>query len=478
MGGEERTPILSSPTSSPAQRHEHYGSPPKKGKFGFPSSPQPKRTLRLQLERLRRQLWRTPEFTTTFKSVVGSGFFALPYGFRLAGVVGGLACMAVVSLMTLLTTKQLVLAARKYKRMRPDMREDAQIGFLELGEDVFMPGGWMVSFLFLSLLLSQFVAVCAYMVFFQTTLSPLVLEIPGVSSSMATWVELAVVATCVLVQLALATFPDPSFLDKTSFFGNIAFFCSFLFILISGFLFYPPDLSGNTVLFNDASGFFACFGIASFTLSAHAECLGIYSSADEVAKEVYPEVVEQVTLLTAVLYSLLALFCYSCFGQDVDQSIFANFTRDGSVLGKCLSISICVMLSVNYPLTLFPVHQMVETKLELTHSYNMPLSSLEAAPSMRTLSRAQLATRWAVIIASGCVAFVINDRFGEISEIGGAFIALVAFVFPPFFFVTMHGGWEMQTWKSTILNCAVIAVGFLGWLTSLRDGVVVLLKES
>jgi hypothetical protein len=78
------------------------------------------------------------------------------------------------------------------------------------------------------------------------------------------------------------------------------------------------------------------------------------------------------------------------------------------------------MLLVNYPLTLYPVHQMLESWLGLEKLYKR---------SRRSLTNGQIVSRFSVVGLSGLMAFFSGKHFGGVSMAGGAFIGKLAWLF-------------------------------------------------
>jgi len=356
------------------------------------------------------------------------------------------------------TTKQLVYSAATYKELNPNLYHRHEIGFLELGAMAF--SDWAMYVISFTLFCSQYIAVCTYLVFLHATLTPLLATVFWPSGAPAGFGGVVLVGS-VVVELVLALAPDPSFMERMSNFGNGAFFASVIFLVVHGLIYSPPDPARNLVAFESLDGIFMCFGIASFTLSAHAECLSIFSTADSVTQAAYPATVERVTWFASAIYLFLAIFGYACFGAGTQQIIFANYTEPESTLGLLLQLSICLMIFCNFPLTLFPVHQMIEQQFGL------------GLPSGRKcrLSVHQVASRFALIIFAGVIAYGAGSKFGDISTIGGAFVGLVAFVLPPLIYTSLHGGWAAQSWFELSVNLAILSLGLFGSLSSLAEGI-------
>mmetsp|Transcript_15257 Transcript_15257/g.24782 ORF Transcript_15257/g.24782 Transcript_15257/m.24782 type:complete len:446 (+) Transcript_15257:240-1577(+) len=405
-------------------------------------------------------------FVTTFKAVVGSGFFALPFALMKSGLYGGLLVVGVVWFFTTYTTKQLVGAADRLIQDRmvsgsPALRE---VGYMDIGHAAYGNSAAVSSFIWVTMVGSQYIAVCAYMVFLQSTLTPLLaVLVYGNHKGHTQLMRDLVLTACCMLQLVLALAPNPAFLGKASNFGNLAFLLTVIFIFTYGFMYFPPDIEKNTTGFESMPGLYICFGIACFTLSAHAEALSIFSTSGDKVKQAYPKIIDCVNALATFFYLGIAVFSYACFGKDTDQIIFANFTEKGGAIGYVLQLCICAMIVCNYPLTLYPIHQMVEMAFKLEDGTN-------------SLTVYQIISRYTLVLISGVIAWGTGGKFGMVSTIGGGFIGLVAFVLPPLFYIRLHGGWSSLSWTEFILNSIIIFIGFYGSTSSLYHGFVGILK--
>jgi amino acid permease len=415
------------------------------------------------------------EFTTTVKGVIGSGFFALPYALKQAGLEAGALMVAVVGMMTLVTTKQLVEASRLVRQKYPDIEPDQLLGFLEIGVAAFGErASAAVSF---SVFCSQFSAVLTYMVFMGSILTPVLSKAvspflleeqeylhvsKGTSRSTA---SALVVAGCVLLQIALAMLPDPSYMSTICNVGNLGFVVCAIYMVVHGLLYTPPDFERNTQAFVSFDGLWACFGIVSFTLSAHAECLSIHQSASDEGRENYKYVVDKVYAVATVLYLAVSVFTYACFGEQTRQIVLDNYANaEGATV---MQLSMAAMIASGYPLSLFPVHMMVEEAFQLGTPQRV---SHENTLDEQGLTWAQKMSRTAIVVMSGVLAFLTGDKFAAVSQIGGAFIGFIAFVLPPLMHVSLTGGWGKLPWRWVLLNLVMIMVGLMGSILSLQSG--------
>ncbi|GBG29564.1 Amino acid transporter AVT3B [Hondaea fermentalgiana] len=458
--------------------------------------------------------YKTPEFGLMFKSVVGSGAFALPYAMREAGVLGGSIVVLVVAAFSVETTKQLIKSAgsasEEYRRRTElDNLKRSEIGFTQVADVALGKWAWIVS---VSIFAAQFCAVATYFVFFDTTLSPMLgYLIYGEDRNGPHHVLVRNVLLLVLVaiQVGLAMAPDPSFLQNTSKFGNIIFMVSLGFIVVFSAWYAPPTLA-NVHAFETGNGIVMAFGVTCFTLAAPAESLGIYSTASTKGRKKFEEIVNAAYAAAILLYLFVAVYSYACFGKDTEQIIFTNLTASHSVLGYLIQTLMSAMLCCNFPLSFFPVHQMVEQTFKLEsetykpglgfkvarigHSTRMDpterskliesISSQESQSSAESddddgtsaLTTSQIISRTVLVLATGVLAWLAGDKFAMISTVGGAFTAVIAFILPPIMNMRLHGGWSAQSWPRIVLNICIIAVGCWGGAQSLYDGVKGLMK--
>jgi len=400
------------------------------------------------------EIMRSSEFVLVFKAIVGSGLFALPYGVMRFGLVGGVGTILLVYFLSLFTTRILVKSAKTLIEGNFKIDDEVMVGIPELAAASF---GRNLMIIPAALVGSQFIAVCVYVVFLVNTLAPMVEYLFG--SGHSNGFRSLVLIGVLMLQVAFAMAPDPSFLNRTASFGNVAFFFSIAFIL--GFEF--PDFESNIRLFNSVKGGFICFGITCFTLASQAQTLAIFSAAPAQMKANFEAVVNIAMGSATSLYLIIAIYAYGCFGDSTAQIIFDNYER--SWVHSSLLVLVALMLSCNYPLTLFPLHQMLETIFHLRDS-----------TFARRITAGQAFSRIIVISSTGLVAFGAGKDFGSISVIGGAFTALVAFVLPPLFDFKLHEKSSFSKFD-VLMRVVVVLVGLIGGTQSLLKGMEELLDQ-
>lgn len=451
--------------------------------------------------------WRSPEFGLVFKSVVGSGAFAMPYALRQAGILGGSLVVLTIATFSVETTKQLVkcaVTATSALEARNQKVERSDVGFTQVAEIAFGRFAWIVS---VSIFLAQFCAVATFFVFFVATLSPMFSYLfygEDKDGPHRMMIQNFTLLAMVVIQVFLAMAPDPSFLQNTSKIGNILFLISLAFVVVFSAFHQPPRLE-NIEFVQDLHGAMVAFGVTCFTLAAPAEALGIYSTASNKGRKKFEAIVQTAYIVAITLYLFVGIYAYACFGSNTEQIIFTNLTASHNFLGYVIMSAMCVMLCCNYPLSLFPVHQLIEqtfglvsddyvsglgfrvvkihrnSQMNPTEHSKLIQASLDSQESQSSseseregssdLTHSQRISRATLVIATGLLAWTAGSNYAVISTLGGAFTAVIAFILPPVMNMKLHGGWQAQPWYRLILNFSIIALGCYGGAQSLVDGV-------
>lgn len=206
------------------------------------------------------------------------------------------------------------------------------------------------------------------------------------------------------------------------------------------------------------------FGIAAFSLCAHAEVVSVEHDASD--KKAYQFILLSVMTSISILYLIFAIFAYLCFKGETSSIIFLNLPSGAFVSIVKLSMAVVVMFS--YPISLFPASQALDELFlaPLITSEHIPLlPTSEHSVQDGTMSIHEiLATgryywlgnilRLLTVLLTGVVAIFLSD-FGLLASLVGAIAGgLLSFIFPALFY------WKLLSMQKLLTNPGRIGIIF------------------
>jgi len=385
-------------------------------------------------------------FRLTIKSVVGSGFLALPFAFKESGLVGLFILISVWAL-TVYTTSILVRIA-SFLLLDDRDTDVSYSGLIEIGLH-----GYERTLATFAFIIAQYSATVTYLVLVDATIGPILVSYGLVDRQNSTQV---ILVTCTLVQGLLALLPSPAFLNGVASFGNAAFAACMIVIATFCVMYKPPVLS-NVTLYESFDGLVTNFGISAFTLAAHAEVLAIYESCSYNVQKHYDGIATKAVTTAAVIFTLFAILAYSSFGPQCKQDIFENIETssvDADIIVVLVKVTVSLMVLCNFPLCMFPIHQ---------------LNELHIAPQGTPLA---ILLRQILVAGSGATAYAFGPRFGVVTTLAGACTAVLSFVLPPIlYFKLVAGSFDRLSLFDQVVVVFVVGCGCIGSSMAIVTGI-------
>lgn len=259
-------------------------------------------------------------------------------------------------------------------------------------------------------------------------------------------------------------------------FGNVSLFVGVVTVIWFGISHYTPSIQ-DIKWVGSASGHYAFFGIACFSMSAHAEALTIEQFTAD--KEKYLGIIDVVLFIVFLLYSTFAGLCYALFGNETQSIIFLNMSP--GIVANTVKASMCLAILFNYPITLLPALQLIERSIYpgyVDHSNRTEFGTRQeenqANPvvspniSARSLLFKRSMLRFIVVVLTIVVTRWVK-AYGAITSLVGGVAGILAFVFPPLLYLKLHIGYI----DSALViggNVLIVIFGFYGSLASVWEG--------
>jgi proton-coupled amino acid transporter len=171
------------------------------------------------------------------------------------------------------------------------------------------------------------------------------------------------------------------------------------------------------------------FGIAIYCYEGFGMTLALESSMKK--PHLFPKVLAQALLPITILYIAFGLIGYFAFCDETKDIITLNLPNDWWTVG--VKLGLCIALLFTFPVMMYPVHELVESKVMRLHYFQRNIAS-------RTrLCRFVLDCVRGVLVLIIAGVAVLVPTFGVfISLVGSTVCAMLAFVFPASFHLCVY----------------------------------------
>eukprot|EP00457_Paulinella_chromatophora_P004515 gb/GEZN01004527.1/.p1 GENE.gb/GEZN01004527.1/~~gb/GEZN01004527.1/.p1 ORF type:complete len:507 (+),score=77.67 gb/GEZN01004527.1/:34-1554(+) len=412
-----------------------------------------------------------------FNSFVGTGILAFPFAFRCAGIAGGLGGLLVLGLMShytaslLLECKQFcnqTALPRVASLQQPPQMQQPQLPLVFGGDAQQAPDGTQLQQPFLGpeaswasihdgeglpivdtyvdLAASVFgitgkrVVTCALLITqlgFCTVYAIFIIE----SASVFVTANRHFVLLCIFPVLLLLSFvPDTFMLAPLSKLGFAALMLATALICYSVYLVemkFPWEMPlldlPNLPLF---------FGIVCFCFAVHGVALPLQSRMQE--PQEFQGVLDLVMLTVGMLYTVVGVVGYSCFGDLTASDVTNNLDElmDHNLVIALKAALIVYLLGI-YALMMFPVTEAFDPSSDQPYTrYPKGISVLNRM----------------LCVALTCVVGEIIPFYGQaISVLGALAVSFIIFIFPVACHLKLH--WQRLSWRRRSLDFLVLFLG-------------------
>ncbi|XP_014662023.1 PREDICTED: amino acid transporter ANTL1-like [Priapulus caudatus] len=416
-----------------------------------------------------------------FISFIGAGILGLPYAFKESGVLEG---VLVMSLVGAFSVKGMILVINcKYKILEnPTKRHDAKQGKIVLPQhnleadterlldtddpDVMVKkralkqcasednmnygdvgyhaigrvGRMLVD---VALLISQLGFCCAYLIFISENLGSYVEKI-----SKSDWLLIMLPFLFLLTLLR-----ELHSLAHTSMFAQVSNLLAFLVVFWFDFEHWSHATARIHPKEVSLKGFPLFFAVSIYCYEGAGMILTLEQSVAKEKRHLFNGYFVRTMVAVTILYIVFGACGYMSFGLETNEIITLNLPKnsaiDFSVMVKCC---LCLALFFTYPVMMFPVTKLLESRL---------LQSQEANPWYGNLMRLVL------VGITGLTVMIIPNFANLMALVGSTCCTLLAFILPGFFHIVLFKG--SLTRRQYLFDVVLIFLGVAGTFIGTYD---------
>ena len=394
----------------------------------------------------------TQTYFTLFKSFVGLGVLALPRAMANGGAVAGPVLLTAVAVVSYFAMRLLLWCRTKV----PGAEAGAHVSFSDVGRAAIgTAGGVMVD---AALIVSQMGFATAYLIFIGHTVTALVQDMSGASTSMIPYV-----AACALLLVPLSWLPSLRRLAWAALLADVAIVVGL--ITVYTYAFGSMAHHGVHVRAVNAGSLALAFGSAVFTFEGIGLCLPMQQSMAEPRRFV--------PVLTSGIVAVVAIFLtfglagYLAYGEETEEVVTLNLPHNALV--AAVQLLYCMGLLLTYPVMMFPAVQLVE-------DFGRVAAWIGKAPGsslVRHLAR-QRALRTAMVVVTVIIAVTVPHFTLFINLIGSVACSSLAFIFPSLFYYKLHSDTISAPMIAAVVGCGLF--GAIGGGMSLATTIMEFVK--
>ncbi|KAM0867449.1 hypothetical protein ACQ4PT_042033 [Festuca glaucescens] len=359
-------------------------------------------------------------------SIVGTGVLGLPYAFRTAGWLAGSLGVAAAGCATLYCMLLLVDCRNKLEEEETEEPRDVHYTYGDLGEKCFGTIGRCLTEILV--FLSQAGGSVAYLIFIAQNVNSMLPQFMSPDGF--------IFAILLPMQIALSFVRSLSSLSPFSIFADV---CNVL--RTYGFSKEDVRLFDHPFAERSAfSGLWAAsfsFGVALFCFEGFSMTLPLESSMAERKK--FRWVLSQAIVCIMFVYSCFGVCGYLAYGDATKDIITLNLPNNWS--SSAVKVGLCIALAFTFPVMMHPIHEIFEARIR--SSGCLPKLSHNAGGASWI---ALHLSRVAVVTVLAVVASYVPAFGSFISFVGSTVCALLAFVLPTAFHLSIVGS-SMSLWR-------------------------------
>ncbi|KAH7306337.1 hypothetical protein KP509_22G007200 [Ceratopteris richardii] len=390
----------------------------------------------------------TRTFGNVIVSIIGTGVLGLPYTFHVSGWVSGI--LAILSSAVLSYYCMLLLVSSR--NLLEERGCNNILTYGDLGSHAY--GHIGQTLVDVMVLISQIGCCVAYLIFIGQNLSSIFMNNTGMQS----------LFICIILpmQILLAFVRSLSGLAPFSILADI---CNVLAmgVVIKDDLGSLQGVDG-AVAFKNWSGIPFALGIAVFSYEGFGMTLALEASMKK--PHLFPRVLAQAFVLITLLYIAFGLIGYLAFGDGTKDIITLNLPNDWSTI--VVKAGLCIALAFTFPVMMYPVHEMVESKLVACSFYQRKIATQPVYDRLLLNG-----IRVIILLITGAIAIMVPVFGVFVSFVGSTVCAMLAFVFPAFFHLQVFKN-RISTWQwivDLVLIVAGIAFAVYGTYSTCSSGV-------
>ncbi|KAK1629964.1 hypothetical protein QYE76_004279 [Lolium multiflorum] len=359
-------------------------------------------------------------------SIVGTGVLGLPYAFRTAGWLAGSLGVAAAGCATLYCMLLLVDCRNKLEEEETEEPRDVHYTYGDLGEKCFGTIGRCLTEILI--FLSQAGGSVAYLIFIAQNLNSMLPQFMSPDGF--------IFAILLPMQIALSFVRSLSSLSPFSIFADVCNVLAMAIVIKEDVRLFDHPFADRSAF----SGLWAVpfsFGVALFCFEGFSMTLPLESSMAERKK--FRWVLSQAIVCIMFVYSCFGVCGYLAYGDATKDIITLNLPNNWS--SSAVKVGLCIALAFTFPVMMHPIHEIFEARIR--SSGCLPKLSHNAGGANWI---ALHLSRVAVVTVLAVVASYVPAFGSFISFIGSTVCALLAFVLPTAFHLSIVGS-SMSLWR-------------------------------
>uniref|UniRef100_A0ACD5YJ65 Uncharacterized protein n=1 Tax=Avena sativa TaxID=4498 RepID=A0ACD5YJ65_AVESA len=359
-------------------------------------------------------------------SIVGTGVLGLPYAFRTAGWLAGSLGVAAAGCAVLYCMLLLVDCRNKLEEEESEEPSDVHYTYGDLGEKCFGRIGRCLTEVLI--FLSQAGGSVAYLIFIAQNLNSMLPQFMSPDGF--------IFAILLPMQIALSFVRSLSSLSPFSIFADVCNVLAMAIVIKEDVRLFDHPFADRSA-FNGLWAIPFSFGVALFCFEGFSMTLALEASMAERKK--FRWVLSQAIVCIMFVYGCFGVCGYLAYGEATKDIITLNLPNSWS--SSAVKVGLCIALAFTFPVMMHPIHEIFEARIR--SSGCLPkLSHNAVAANWLALH----SSRVAVVIVLAVVASSVPAFGSFISFVGSTVCALLAFVLPTAFHLSIVGS-SMSLWR-------------------------------
>ncbi|XP_010557964.1 PREDICTED: amino acid transporter ANT1 [Tarenaya hassleriana] len=358
-------------------------------------------------------------------SIVGTGILGLPYAFRVAGWFAGSLGVVIVGIATYYCMLLLIQCRDKLESDEgpEETKTYGDLGFKCMGKT----GRYLTETLIFA---AQCGGSIAYLVFIGRNMSS-IFKSYGISM-------VSFIFMLVPIEIALSWVGSLSALSPFSIFADICNIIAMCFVVkenVEQVFGGDFSFSDRKAIASNVGGIPFAGGMAVFCFEGFAMTLALESSMRD--KQEFPKLLAKVLTGITFVYVLFGFCGYMAYGDQTMDIITLNLPKNWSAIA--VQIGLCVGLTFTFPIMVHPLNEIIEQKLKRTEWFQKHQYT-DGTHSTTKLCRCVVyLTRTILVVGLATVASFVPGFGSFASLVGSTLCALISFVLPASFHLTLLG---------------------------------------
>ncbi|EOA29609.1 hypothetical protein CARUB_v10013754mg [Capsella rubella] len=366
-------------------------------------------------------------------SIVGTGVLGLPYAFRIAGWFAGSLGVIIVGFATYYCMLLLIQCRDKLESEgEEESKTYGDLGFKCMGTK----GRYLTEFLIFT---AQCGGSVAYLVFIGRNLSSI---FTSYGLSMVSFILILVP-----IEVGLSWITSLSALSPFSIFADICNIIAMSFVVkenVEMVIDGDFSFSDRTAISSTIGGLPFAGGVAVFCFEGFAMTLALENSMRD--REAFPKLLAKVLAGITFVYVLFGFCGYMAYGDQTKDIITLNLPNNWSAIA--VQIGLCVGLTFTFPIMVHPLNEIIEQKLkriDCLQKHHQGYSSETGSVSKCAI----FVTRTLLVVGLAAIASLVPGFGTFASLVGSTLCALISFVLPASYHLTLLGP-SLNVWNKSV----------------------------